>query len=130
MLHVWRQDLVSNNQMGFLKGQSIAENICLINNAISYIESKNIPRLLLFVHFEKAFDTIERAFVEKTVHHFGFGSSLIKWINLFYRDIQSCVINNRFFSTFLWTKSRCKAGVSSIALQFYLVRRGVNYHHP
>ena len=88
------QNLIDNDQTGFLKGRSIAENICLINNVISYTETKNIPGLLLFVDFEKAFDTLEWAFVKKTLLHFGFGSSLIKWINLFYRDIQSCVINN------------------------------------
>ena len=94
------QNLVDNDQTGFLKGRSIAENICLINNVISYTESKNIPGLLLFVDFEKTFDTIEWAFVEKTLHHFGFGSSLIKWINLFYRDIQSCVKNNGWSAGF------------------------------
>lgn len=66
------QNLVDNDQTGFLKGRSIAENICLINNVISYTELKNIPGLLLFVDFEKAFDTIERAFVDKALHHFGF----------------------------------------------------------
>ena len=94
------QNLVDNDQTDLLKGRSIAENICLINNVISYTESKNIPGLLLFVDIEKAFDTIEWAFVEKTLHHFGFGSSLIKWINLFYRDIQSCVINNGWSAGF------------------------------
>ena len=32
-------------------------------------ETKNIPALILFVDFEKAFDTIEWAFVEKTLQH-------------------------------------------------------------
>ena len=32
------QNLADNNQTGFLKGLSIAENICLINNLISYTE--------------------------------------------------------------------------------------------
>ena len=99
-LKVVLENLVDNNQTGFLKGRSIAENICLINNVISYTESKNIPGLLLFVDFEKAFDTIEWAFIEKTFHHFGFGSSFIKWINLFYCDIQSCVINNGWSTGF------------------------------
>ena len=94
------QNLVDNDQTGFLKGRSIAENICLINNVISYTESKNIFRLLLFVGFEKAFDTIEWAFVEQTLNHFGFGSSLIKCINLFHCDIQSCVINNGWSAGF------------------------------
>ena len=53
------QNLVDNDQTAFLKGRSIAENICLINNIISYTESKNIPGLLLFVDFQKAFYTIE-----------------------------------------------------------------------
>jgi len=83
-----------------IRGLSIAKNICLINNAISYTESNNISGLLLFVDFEKAFDTTAWAFVEKTLHHFGFGSSLIKWINLLYREIQSCVINNGWSAGF------------------------------
>ena len=95
------ENLVDYDQTGFLKRRSIAENSCLtINNVISYTESKNIPGLLLFVDFEKAFDAIEWAFVEKTLHHFGFGSSLIKWINLFYSDIRSCVISNGFSAVF------------------------------
>jgi len=49
----------------------------LINNVISYTHLKDIPGLLLFIDFEKAFDTIEW----KTLEHFGFGSSLINWIN-------------------------------------------------
>ena len=62
------QNLIDNDQTGFLKGRSIAENICsLINNVISYTETKNIPGLLLFLDFEKAFDTIEWTFVEKTL---------------------------------------------------------------
>jgi len=55
------QNLLDNDQTGFLKGRSIAENICLINNVISYTELKNIPGLLLFA------DTIESTFVEKTL---------------------------------------------------------------
>ena len=102
------QNLVHNDQAGFLKGWSIAENICLINNVISYTELKNIPGLLLFVDFEKAF--------EKTPHHFGFGSSLIKWIHLFYYDIQSCAINNGWSAGFF-------------ELSPHLVRRGVSYYH-
>ena len=55
---------------------------------------KYIPGLLLFIDFEKAFDTIEWNFMRKVLEHFGFGCSLINWVNLFYSDIQSCIINN------------------------------------
>ena len=36
-------DLIDHDQTGFLKGRSIAENICLINNVISYTHLKDIP---------------------------------------------------------------------------------------
>ena len=114
------QNLVDNNQTGFLKGQSIAENICLIINVIPYTESKNIPGLHFFVDFEKAFDTIEWAFVEKTLHHFVFGSSLVKWINLFYRVIQSCVINNDWSAGFFELSQGVRQGCLLLPYIFIL----------
>ena len=59
-----------------------------------YTHLKEIPRLLLFIDFERAFNTIEWTFVRKALEHFGFRSSLINWISLFYSDIQSCIIND------------------------------------
>ena len=76
-------DLIDHDQTGFQKGRSIAENICLINNVTSYTHLKDLPGLLLFIDFEKTFDTIEWTFLRKALEHFGFGSSLINWINLF-----------------------------------------------
>ena len=70
-------DLIDHDQTGFLKGRSIAENVCLINNVISYTHLKDISGLLLFIDFEKAFDTIEWTFLRKTLEHFGFCSSFI-----------------------------------------------------
>ena len=93
-------DLIDHDQTGFLKGRSIAENICFINDVISYTHLKDIPELHLFIDFEKAFNTIEWTFLRKTPEHFGFGSSLINWINLFYSDIQSCIINNGWSGSF------------------------------
>ena len=95
-------DLIEYNRTGFLKGHSIVENICLINNVISYTHSKGIPGLLLSADFEKAFDTIEWSFVRKTLEHFGFGSSFINCISLFYTNIQSCVINTGIHISFFW----------------------------
>ena len=55
-------DIINNDQTGFLKGKSIGENVRLLNSVISYTELKNIPGLLLFVDFEKAFDSLEWTF--------------------------------------------------------------------
>ena len=34
-----------------------------------------------------------------TLHHFGFGDSLINWVKLFYNDANSFVINNGYLSS-------------------------------
>ena len=60
--------------------------------------AKNIPGLLVFLDFEKAFDTIEWPFIHKTFDHFNFGSSTLRWIKLFYHDIESCILNNGWSS--------------------------------
>lgn len=92
--------LVNNDQTGFLKGRFIGENIRLINSVIDYAEKQNIPGLLLFVDFEKAFNTLEWTFVEKTLSFYNFDESIISWIKLLYTDITSCVQNNGWSSDF------------------------------
>ena len=85
--------LISGDQTGFIKGRFIGENIRLIDSIIKYTKAKNIPGLLLFLDFEKAFDTLEWYFIHRTLTYFGFGPQLLKWINVFYVDIESCILN-------------------------------------
>ena len=59
-------DLINNDQTGFLKGRSIGENVRLIDSIITYNKSQNIPGILRFIDFKKAFDTLEWNFIEKT----------------------------------------------------------------
>ena len=58
-------DKINNDQTGFLKGRSISENVRLIDSIITYTETQNIPGILLFIDFEKAFDTLEWNFICK-----------------------------------------------------------------
>jgi len=62
-----------------LKG-FIGENIRLIDGIIQYATQHNVPGLLLFMDFEKAFDSLEWPFILDTLRFFGFGPSIIKWI--------------------------------------------------
>jgi hypothetical protein len=67
---------------------------------IDKLEEDDISGLLLLIDFEKAFDTVEWSFIEKTLQFYGFGSSLQKWIKAFYCDISSAVTNNGHVSEF------------------------------
>ena len=99
-LKVFLPKLINNDQTGFIKGRFIGENIRLLDSVVCYAKEKNIPGLLLFLDFEKAFDTIEWPFIRKTLQYFGFGASIIKWINLFYYGPESCVLNNGWATNF------------------------------
>ena len=79
--------IINNDQTGFLKNRTIGENIRLIDSIIKYASTKQIPGLLLFIDFEKAFDSIEWPFIERTLKHFNFGASLVTWFKLFYTNI-------------------------------------------
>ena len=65
-----------------------------MDSIINYTAKTNIPGLILLLDFEKAFDTLEWTFIEKTLQHYGFGSLIQKWIRTLYCDIESCIINN------------------------------------
>ena len=51
---------------------------------------------MICIDLKKAFDTVSRDFLFRTLTSFGFGPSFLKWIYTFYNNISSCVINNGF----------------------------------
>ena len=102
--------LIDSDQTGFLKGRFIGENIRLIDGLINHTAARNIPGLLMFLDFEKAFDTVEWSFIWKTLSSFNFGTSLINWIKLCYRNIESCVLNNGWASNYFTPERGVRQG--------------------
>lgn len=94
------KNIISETQQGFIKGRYIGECTRLIFDLIERTEVDNIPGLLLLLDFEKAFDTLEWSFIERTLSFLGFGPSLCKWVKVLYSDIQSCIAYNGHCSEF------------------------------
>ena len=94
-------NIINNDQAGFLKNRFIGENIRLIESIINHTNIEQIQGLLLFVDFEKTFDSIKWSFIEKTLRHsVNFETSLVSWVKLFYTHISSCVLNDGWASDF------------------------------
>ena len=72
--------LIHASQTGFLKGRNINENIRTIFEVLDYVEEKDIPGLIFFSDFEKAFDSINHDYLFKSLKHFNFSEDFIKWI--------------------------------------------------
>ena len=83
-----------------MKGRYIGQNIRLINDIIQQTELQKIPGILLFLDFQKAFDTLEWSFIQHTLNLFNFGNGIKKWISTFYTNSESSVLNNVFCTNY------------------------------
>ena len=59
--------VIHANQSGFMKGRFIRETARSILDIIAHTESLQLPGGLLFIDFEKAFDSIEHEFLYKAL---------------------------------------------------------------
>ena len=106
------RSIIHYNQTGYVKDRFIGEAIRSIFDIKDFTAKENIPGLLLFIDFQKAFDSVEWEFLIESLKKFNFGRDFLQWVKTFYNNIQSCVINN---------------GVSS---NFFTLERGVRQGHP
>ena len=60
--------------------------------------------------FEKAFDSLSWAFIQKTLKNFNFGPNLIKWISLFQQNSNSRIILNGHLSKPFQLQRGCRQG--------------------
>ena len=67
---------------------------------MDFTEKENIPGLMIFIDFRKAFDTLEWNFLLNCLDAFNFGHEFKRWISTFYKNIQSSVKNNGLSSDY------------------------------
>lgn len=87
-------DIINPDQTGLINGRYIGENIVRIFDVMDYCEEHNISAAIMSIDYEKAFDLIEWKYIE----FFKFGTEFRKWITILYTNIESCVVNNGWFT--------------------------------
>ena len=86
--------LIHSDQSGFMKERFIGQNIRLINDILDQTKLQNVSGILLQLDFRKAFDTVEWPFIQQTLSKFNFGDSLKRWVQTFYCNAESSILNN------------------------------------
>ena len=90
-------EIIHFNQNAYVKGRTILDAVRTIDDISEYTE--RISGLLVAIDFQKAFDSINRSFMIKALSALNFGPSLIHWIQTFYKNITSTVMNNGYTTT-------------------------------
>ena len=96
--------LIGKEQSAYIKGRYIGDNARLILDIFEYCEDFNENGILLFLDFEKAFDSVEWNFLFKTLTKFNFGENFLTWMHILYNNPIFRVKNNG------WTSKLCKMG--------------------
>ena len=76
--------------------------------------------MILFLDFEKAFDSLEWDYLFKVLDTMNFGPSFLNWIRTFYSNISSCVTNNGHSSEFFSLQRGVRQGCPLSGLLFVL----------
>ena len=56
---------------------------------------------MLLIDFEKAFDSVDWTYIDKTLAAFNYGPMFRKWVKTMYTNISSAVLNNGHMTEFL-----------------------------
>jgi exonuclease III len=93
---------IGTEQTAYVKGRFIGINARFILDIFEYCENNNENGILLFLDFEKAFDSVEWNFLFKTLEKFNFGPNFLKWIKILYHNPIFRLKNNG------WITKTCK----------------------
>ena len=104
------ENIISQNQSGFMSGRFIGKNTCLIYDILHYSQCEDIPGLLMLIDFQKAFDSVSWKFLNSTLKFFGFKQRLCKWIQVLNTNIKASVLQSGFLSEFIDIERGCRHG--------------------
>ena len=119
-LHKVIDKIISDDQSGYIKKRFIGTNIRLISDIIEHADNMNIGGAVLFLDFEKAFDSLEWNFMFEALHKFNFGNDFIKWIKTMYKNPIAIVKNNGWLSSSFHLTRGIRQGCPISALLFII----------
>ena len=112
--------IISPDQVGYIKGRYIGTNIRQVLDLIEYAEQYKTGGILLFLDFEKAFDSLEWPFMLACLKRFGFGPHFLKWIQILYKAPSVTIKINGWMSDQVTLSRGVRQGCPVSALLFII----------
>ena len=86
--------IVDPDQKCSVPDRKISSNLHILRDILDYIDRMGETGILVSLDQEKAFDRVNRTFLQNLLVHFGFGPYFCHWINTFYKGTNTRVIVN------------------------------------
>ena len=90
--------IINQDQRGFMKGRRISANIRMIFELMQHTEREQIDAFILQLDFQKCFDKIDFSAIYGALEYFNFPENIITWTKILYTKFQACTQNNGYFS--------------------------------
>lgn len=90
--------IIEEEQTCGILGRTIFENLYIVRDTIEYTKDHGIPAYLISLDFQKAFDSVDHDFLEKTLQTFGFGPVYTSFIMSTLRDSLALAMNGGCFT--------------------------------
>ena len=84
--------LLRVNQNGFRTGRSTLPQILTLRRLVEGIKEKQLPPILTFVDFSKAFESIHRGKLMEILKAYGISTKIVDAISILYKDTEAQVI--------------------------------------
>ena len=92
------QDRIGHDQNAFIRKRYIGNNIMDLYSIIAAAEEEDEEAILILLDIEKAFDTINRSFIQQVLTGLGFPPSFLRWLQIMQTDKELRLFNNGYSS--------------------------------
>ena len=89
--------IIDLDQTCSVPGRTIVSNLYALRDIFDYIERTNEKGILICLDQEKAFDRVNRNFLQYLLDKYGFGIDFKQWITTLYKGANRQIIVNVFF---------------------------------
>ena len=102
--------IIPDDQVGFVKNRSIFDSICNILDVVDFHDAYNKEAYLFLIDLRKAYDTLDRSFLFRTLSHFGFPETFVRTVRLLPENSHMQLYINGLFGPHIPLRSGVRQG--------------------
>ena len=91
-------EIISESQMGYVPGRDINFNNRLLRASLDFCNSSNLDYVLMSLDAQKAYDSVDHEYINKTLSAYGFPNEFISAVNILHSNLSAQVQVNGFLS--------------------------------